>query len=64
MLLLAIARNSTRVWGGLKWHNFLFMPNKKGKMARLVGAMAGLITYFNGKGISVTFNQLIHMAVD
>jgi hypothetical protein len=32
------------------------MLNTKGKMARLVGPIAGLITYFNWEGIGVTFN--------
>jgi hypothetical protein len=65
MLLLATVRNSTtRGWGGLKWHKLMFMLNKKGKMARLVGSIAGLITHFNGKGICVIFNQLIHISFD
>jgi len=61
MVLLATVRNlATRGWGGLKCHKLRFELNIKGKMARLVGSIAGSITYFNGKGISVTFNQLIH----
>ena len=64
MLLLATVRNSTtRGWGGLKWHKLMFMLNKKRRMARLVGSIAGFITYFSGKGISVIFDQLIHMAL-
>jgi len=31
----------------------MFTLNEKGKMARFAGSIAGLITYFNGKGISV-----------
>jgi len=42
----------------------MFMLNTKGKMARLVGSIAGLITYFNGEGISVTSKQLIYIALE
>jgi hypothetical protein len=65
MLLLATVRNSTtQGWGGLKWHKLMFMLNTKGKMARLVGYIPGLIKYFSGEGISVTSNDLIYVALE